>query len=146
MICLHVFDQQSLALRRPRARPLGGAARWWLAQSLRSLAASLNALGAPLVLRDGPAADVMVTLAREVDAASVCWNEIAMAPHQAVADGVAAALAEIGVASRSFPGDLLVNPPISATRKAVACGCSRHSGSVCKASATRQNRLPPPKP
>ena len=38
------------------------------------------------------------------------WNEIAQAPHQAVADQVAAALKEIGVTSHSFPGDLLVAP------------------------------------
>ena len=110
VICLYVLDQQSPALRPPRARPLGGAARWWLAQSLRALGASLNALGTPLVLRSGPAAEVIAALAREVDAASVSWTEIAMAPHRAIADGVAAALAAIGVASQSFPGDLLVNP------------------------------------
>jgi deoxyribodipyrimidine photolyase len=110
VICLCVFDQHSLALGPPRARALGGAARWWLAQSLKALGAGLNALGAPLVLRKGPAADVIVAPAREVDAACVCWNEIATVPQQAVADGVGAALTEIGVASQSFPGDLLVHP------------------------------------
>ena len=33
---------------------LGGAARWWLHNSLASLARDLHALGAPLVLRRGP--------------------------------------------------------------------------------------------
>ena len=110
VICLYVFDQQSSALRPPLARPPGGAARWWLAQSLRALAKTLETLGAPLVLRRGPAAEVIAMLAREVDAAGVFWNEIVMAPHQAVADDVAAALAEIGIPSRSFPGDLLASP------------------------------------
>jgi deoxyribodipyrimidine photo-lyase len=40
----------------------------------------------------------------------VFWNEIAHAPHQAVADQVTAALNEIGVAVQTFPGDLLVTP------------------------------------
>ena len=94
----------------PHARPLGGAARWWLAQSLRALQASLDAIGAPLVLRKGPAAKVIAELARETGAGAVFWNEIAQAPHQAVADQVAAALQEIGVASQRFPGDLLAAP------------------------------------
>ena len=41
---------------------------------------------------------------------AVYWNEIAQAPHRAVADQVAAALGEIGVAAHRFPGDLLAAP------------------------------------
>jgi deoxyribodipyrimidine photo-lyase len=106
-ICLYVFDEMSGV---PNARSLGGAARWWLAQSLRALQKSLNAIGASLVLRQGPAARIIAELARETDAQAVFWNEIAQAPHRAVADQVAAALKEIGVTSRSFSGDLLVAP------------------------------------
>ena len=112
VLCLYVLDEQSTALRPPNARPLGGAARWWLAQSLRALQASLAAIGSPLVLRRGSAAKVIADLARETDAGGVYWNEIAQAPHQAVADEVAAALNDIGVASQSFPGDLLVTPAL----------------------------------
>jgi deoxyribodipyrimidine photo-lyase len=110
VICLFVFDEQSKALRPPQARPLGGAARWWLAQSLRALQGSLETIGVPLVLRKGTAADVIVALSQEVDAAAVFWNEIAIKPHQAVAADVAARLAELGIASQAFPGDLLVSP------------------------------------
>src|SRR5436309_742069 len=59
VICLYVLDEVSAALRVPNGRPLGGAARWWLAQSLRSLQTGLAALGAPLVLRRGSAASVI---------------------------------------------------------------------------------------
>ena len=62
----------------------GGAARWWLAQSLRALQASLRERGASLVLRKGPAPEVIAALAREIGAEAVYWNEIAQAPHQAV--------------------------------------------------------------
>jgi deoxyribodipyrimidine photo-lyase len=110
VICLYVFDEQSEALRTPNARPLGGAARWWLAQSLRALQKSLNAVGSSLVLRKGPAAETIAALAHQTHTDAVFWNEIAQAPHQAVADQVAAALKEIGVASQRFPGDLLVAP------------------------------------
>jgi deoxyribodipyrimidine photo-lyase len=110
VICLYVFDEASEALRAPDARPPGGAARWWLAQSLRALRESLGSIGASLVLRKGPAAMIIGTLARETGASAVFWNEIAQAPHRAVADQVAAVLTEIGVASQCFPGDLLVTP------------------------------------
>jgi deoxyribodipyrimidine photo-lyase len=48
VIGLYVRDEESRGVR-----PLGGAARWWLAQSLRRLAASLQAARAQLVLRRG---------------------------------------------------------------------------------------------
>ncbi len=50
---------------------LGGASRWWLHHSLASLGADLAARGAPLVLRRGPAAQVLATLARETGATEV---------------------------------------------------------------------------
>jgi deoxyribodipyrimidine photo-lyase len=106
MICLYVFDEE----RRPDARPLGGAARWWLAQSLRALQKSLHGVGGSLLLRKGAAANIIAGLAGETGAGAVFWNEIAQAPHRAVADQVATVLGEIGVTARTFPGDLLVAP------------------------------------
>ncbi|MFH1343654.1 MAG: deoxyribodipyrimidine photo-lyase [Pseudomonadota bacterium] len=106
VICLYVLDETG----NPQLRPLGGAARWWLAQSLRALHASLASLGSRLVLRQGPAPEVIAALARETGAAAVFWNEIAQAPHRAVADQVAASLQAIGVAGHGFPGDLLAAP------------------------------------
>ena len=58
--------------RAAGARPLGGAARWWLAQSLRALQKRPAALGASLVLRKGPAAKIIADLARETGAACAC--------------------------------------------------------------------------
>ena len=55
----------------PGAWALGGAARWWLHHSLASLAESLAARGATLVLRRGPSAEVIPALAQEVGAAEV---------------------------------------------------------------------------
>lgn len=109
VICVYVLDEVSTALR-PNARPLGGAARWWLAQSLRALEASLKRIGGTLVLRRGAAADVISAIAREVDAGHVHWNEIAQAPHLAVADQVVEALADLDVGAHSHAGDLLVSP------------------------------------
>jgi deoxyribodipyrimidine photo-lyase len=49
----------------------GGASRWWLHHSLASLAASLEARGARLVLRRGDAAAVIPALAAELGASAV---------------------------------------------------------------------------
>lgn len=110
VVGLYVRDDESRALKPPAARPLGGATRWWLAQSLRALHKSLEAIGGTLLLRTGPAASVIATLARDIQAGAVFWNEIAQAPHQAIAAEVASALASDGIASQIFPGDLLVEP------------------------------------
>jgi deoxyribodipyrimidine photo-lyase len=104
VVCLYVFDEKS------PARPLGGAARWWLAQSLRALAVRVESAGGQLVLRKGNTAEVIARLAREANADAVFWNEIAQAPHVKVADQVTTAIDGIGITARSFPGDLLAHP------------------------------------
>ncbi len=110
VVGLYILDENSRALTPPAARPLGGAARWWLAQSLRALGNSLTAIGGSLVLRKGAAASVIAALARETNARAVFWNTIAQAPHQAVARDVEAALASDGIDVQIFAGDLLVEP------------------------------------
>ncbi|MCS3450255.1 MULTISPECIES: cryptochrome/photolyase family protein [Bradyrhizobium] len=110
VVGLYVRDDESRALKPPAARSLGGATRWWLAQSLRALGKSLKAIGGTLVLRTGPAASVIATLAREINAGAVFWNDIAQAPHQAIAADLESALATDGIAWQIFPGDLLVDP------------------------------------
>jgi deoxyribodipyrimidine photo-lyase len=71
VICLYAFDEPG---RIAQARPLGGAARWWLAQSLRALQKRLNAVGAPLVLRRGSAARIIAEMARATGSGAVFWR------------------------------------------------------------------------
>jgi deoxyribodipyrimidine photo-lyase len=104
VICAYVLDES------PRLRRLGGAARWWLAQSLRALDKQLAAIGGTLVLRGGATEKVIPELARESGARAVFWNEIAQAPHRAIERDLVAALAASGVTTRSFDGDLLARP------------------------------------
>jgi deoxyribodipyrimidine photo-lyase len=103
VICLYVLDDAA-------GRAPGGAARWWLAQSLRALGADIATRGGSLILRKGPAARVIAALAHDSGAGAVYWNGIAQAPHQAVEKQLEAALAKLGVDSQTFPGDLLVPP------------------------------------
>src|SRR5215472_11550481 len=70
VVCLYVLDEVS------GARPLGGAARWWLAQSLRALQAELAKAGSTLVLRRGKSAAVIPAVARDAKASAVFWNDI----------------------------------------------------------------------
>jgi deoxyribodipyrimidine photo-lyase len=110
VIGLYVHEDSSSPVCE--TRPLGGAARWWLAQSLRRLQESLAAIGGTLVLRRGPAAKAVTDLAREIQADQVFWNEIAQEAELARANKVEAALRAAGVAVKKFPGDLLVDPAV----------------------------------
>ncbi len=66
VIGLYVLDEESDGIR-----PLGGAARWWLHGSLRSLGDRLRERGGDLVLRRGPAARVVAEVAKDAAAGAV---------------------------------------------------------------------------
>jgi deoxyribodipyrimidine photo-lyase len=102
---LYVLDEASEGIR-----PLGGAARWWLAGSLASLADSLAALGVPLVLRRGPAGEVVPSVVREAKAAAVFWNRRYGGGEVAVDRALKARLTADGVTVKSFQASLLYEP------------------------------------
>ena len=110
LLCLYVLDEESMSFRPSRGRPLGGASRWWLAQSLRSLQTSLSRRGQTLVLRKGAAAKVISDIAQEVQASAVHWIESEAPDQSAVERDVRTALEKIGVSACGFASDLLVRP------------------------------------
>ncbi|MCC6780299.1 MAG: deoxyribodipyrimidine photo-lyase [Hyphomicrobiales bacterium] len=65
LLCLYVLDEAA-------SRPLGNAAHWWLAGSLRALDRALQRLGNRLVLRRGSAAEIVTELAGA--RGQVYWN------------------------------------------------------------------------
>jgi deoxyribodipyrimidine photo-lyase len=75
---------------------LGGASKWWLHGSLVSLAASLAALGVPLILRRGDPAEILPTLAKDVGAATVHAGIAHEPSWRAHDEAVQAALARQG--------------------------------------------------
>ncbi|MGE5203292.1 MAG: cryptochrome/photolyase family protein [Acidobacteriota bacterium] len=103
VIAAYVFDDET-------ERPLGGAARWWLAGSLEALAADLAALGVPLVLRRGRADKAVRALVRESGAATVHWNRRYRQAAAALDDALAATLGRGGIAVEVHAGDLLFEP------------------------------------
>lgn len=66
---LFVLDDES-----PEVRPIGSASRWWLHHSLTDLQRTIAGVGGTLILRRGPARDVLPAVVRQVGATSVHWN------------------------------------------------------------------------
>ena len=105
VICLYILEDKT-----PGVRHLGGAAKWWLAGSLRTLAEALAKRGAALVLRHGAANTVIADVVRETGAGAVFWNrriDGANADH-----AIAQALTKHGVAVETSQAALLHEPPL----------------------------------
>ena len=105
IVAIYVLDDES-----PGVRPLGGAARWWLHQSLRSLAASLEALGGRLILRRGAAGPIIADLVRETDTAAVFWNRRYGLAERTLDTAIKHDLRASGVDAHSYAGSLLFEP------------------------------------
>jgi len=105
VVCLFVFEDGT-----PGRRDTGGAARWWLAQSLRSLEAGLRSRGNRLILRAGRAVEVLPAVLEETGAARIFWNRRYDAGGIAVDSAIKASLKDSGIVALSFPGNLLREP------------------------------------
>ncbi len=105
IVCVYVLDDES-----PGLRPLGGAARWWLAGSLRALGDALQARGGALVLRRGAAATAIAGLAAELHASALFMNRRHDPAATAVDHGVESGLRAIGIEVRQFQASLLHEP------------------------------------
>ncbi|MBT5617073.1 MAG: deoxyribodipyrimidine photo-lyase [Microbacteriaceae bacterium] len=104
MVLLYIHDDVS-----PGMRPMGGASAWWTHHSLVSLSNDIRALGGQLVLRQGPAHDIITALVEETGAGGVYWNR----RYGRSRDGDQALkthLRNAGVTCESFGGNLLFEP------------------------------------
>ncbi|WP_017792888.1 cryptochrome/photolyase family protein [Leucobacter salsicius] len=110
VICLFVLDEVSSGVR-----PLGGAAKWWLHHSLTELAAALEQLGVPLVLRRGAAQDIVPQVVAESRATQVVWNRRYGGAERDIDARLKASLRATGVAAHSYRGGLLHEPWTIAT-------------------------------
>jgi deoxyribodipyrimidine photo-lyase len=88
----------------------GGAARWWLSQSLQALASELAARGSRLLLRQGPAEAVLDALVQESGADAIYWTR-RYEPAWAARDrALQARLRARGLIAESRGGRLLCEP------------------------------------
>ena len=95
----------------------GAASRWWLHQSLEKLAASLEKLGAPLVIRRGPTPAALESLVKETGATHVAWNRRYEPAVIARDTAIKKKFAAEGVDAESFNGSLLFEPMHVATKE-----------------------------
>jgi deoxyribodipyrimidine photo-lyase len=105
IVGIYILDEES-----PDLRPLGGAARWWLHHSLRSLTTTIEALGGRLILRRGAAGPIIARLVSETDAAAVFWNRRYGLAERTLDTAVKSDLRLTGIDAHSFAGSLLFEP------------------------------------
>ena len=104
VVVVYLLDEVSEGIR-----PLGSATRWWLHQSLTSLATTLDGLGASLTLRRGAAEEIIPALIEEVGAGAVYWNRRYGAAREVDAR-LKSSLRESGLDAQSFQANLLFEP------------------------------------
>lgn len=105
IVVVYILDEVS-----PGIRPLGAATKWWLHHSLTALADKLHRLGGSLVLRQGPAHDVLRALIRETDATALFWNRRYGKPERDVDAAIKEYAKASGISAQSFHANLLFEP------------------------------------
>jgi deoxyribodipyrimidine photo-lyase len=111
LLCVYIH-----ACAQPDQRPLGGAARWWLAGSLRALRADLQAAGNDLLVLEGDPALLIPALAGSAKARGVFWNRRHAKAETDVDAGIKTQLKADGFEVASFNGHLLNEPWTITTR------------------------------
>jgi deoxyribodipyrimidine photo-lyase len=102
---LYVHDQSGGG-----ARPLGGAARWRLAESLGAMEAALADRGARLDIVKGVSEEIILTLAATTNAARVLWTRRYEGGGKVLDARVEKALKARGVEALTFNGRLMREP------------------------------------
>lgn len=103
IVCLYVLDPETPYYR-------GSAGKRWLQASLRALRRSLEELGNRLIVRQGPVAVAVTSLAREIGAAGVFWNATADPTVEVNDRGITELLRHQGSDVRVFRGHVIVDP------------------------------------
>lgn len=91
-------------------RPLGSASKWWLHHSLAALGEALERHGHRLILKRGPANELVLNMARGIGAAAVYWNRRYGEGERAVDAALEASLEERGIAVGTFQANLIFEP------------------------------------
>jgi len=89
---------------------MGSASRWWLHHSLASLGEGLRRLGSGLVIRRGPALEVLRALANATGASGIFWSRLYEPASIERDTRVKQALREQGLRVATFNASLLYEP------------------------------------
>lgn len=90
--------------------PMGAASKWWLHNSLASLADQLDDAGAPLVLVKGKAAEILPSLAKQTGARAIHWNRRYEPALEAEDQKIQNNLQNLGLAVHTHKASLLSEP------------------------------------
>lgn len=105
LLPIFIFDAVTPGVHR-----IGGASRWWLYESLMGLDQSLRRRGSRLMLRQGPADEVLQDIIARYGVTEIHWNR-RYEPWATAADAdLKAALKDQGVVVSSHQASLLVEP------------------------------------
>ena len=113
MLCAAVTAGQPILpvfILDPETEGLGAAPLWRLGLSVEDFARRLGALGSRLILRRGPALQVLQTLIAETGATAVHWSRLYDPAAIARDTSVKAALGATGITAISHPGHVLFEP------------------------------------
>lgn len=138
IVALYVLDEDSR-----ETRPLGGAAHWWLHESLARLRADLAARCIPLVLRRGASERIVAEVAEDSGATHVFWNR-RYGSERHLDARLKAAMRERGIDARSFHGGLLFEPWTVATATGTPYRVHTPFWRACLALPTPAAPLPAP--
>lgn len=94
----------------PDTDALGAAPKFRLGLAIETFAKTLGAVGSRLILRRGPAHEVLQTLIAETGATGVMWSRMYDAPSRDRDQAVKAALKAQGLVAESHPGALIFEP------------------------------------
>jgi deoxyribodipyrimidine photo-lyase len=94
----------------PETEAIGAAPKWRLGLAVAAFAKALEGLGTRLILRRGPALEVLRALVAETGAGGVWWSRLYDPASVARDTSVKAALKADGIEARSFAGHLLHEP------------------------------------
>lgn len=104
VVCLYILEDVQ------NGRDLGGASKWWLDKSLRSLQSGIEAIGGRLTLRAGDAKSVLSDVISATGAKAVFWNRRYEQPGRDIDTDIKAHLKERGITAESFNGTVLTEP------------------------------------
>lgn len=105
VIPVYILDDET-----PGRWRMGGASRWWLAQSLRSLDAGLKRAGSRLTLRRGAARQVIADLIAETGASAVYFTRGYEPFQRQLEEHLKEDFAAKDVECRRFGGQILFEP------------------------------------
>ncbi len=104
VVCVYILETNA------ELRALGGASKWWLDKSLKSLAKEIEALGGKLILRRGLAQETLNEVIAETGAKSVFWNRRYDQAGRDIDSDIKAALKADDLHAESFNGSVLTEP------------------------------------